>query len=142
MTRLLVVGGIVVIAVVVALVLQRRRPAPPANRTFTAPTQLDRRDFPRPDAPWLVAVFTSSTCNACAAVWSAAAGLGGTEVSVVELESITDAELHKRYRIDAVPTAVIAGPTGIVEWSTIGPVADGELRDALERLRTNADPAS
>ena len=39
-----------------------RRTAAPASNTHRVPSVLDRRDFARPDAPWLVAVFTSSTC--------------------------------------------------------------------------------
>ena len=69
MTRVLIALVLVAIAAVVALVVERRRPAPPTQPTFAVPAQLDRDDFDRPDAAWLVAVFTSATCDACAGVW-------------------------------------------------------------------------
>ena len=47
--------------IALALVLQRRRPdAPSRGASYEVPPQLDRNDFDRPDAPWLVVVFTSA----------------------------------------------------------------------------------
>ena len=60
--RLLLAAALVVVAVVVAFV-RRRRPGRPDEAGRTLPTHLDRGDFDRPDAPWLVAVFTSATCR-------------------------------------------------------------------------------
>src|SRR6185369_13663764 len=68
MSRVLIALVLVVIAVVVALIVERRRPAPPTQPTFAVPAQLDRDDFTRPDAAWLVAVFTSVSCGTCADV--------------------------------------------------------------------------
>jgi len=49
-------------AVGVALVVQRRQgPAAPVRTAYSVPDHLDRADFPRPEAPWLVVVFTSAT---------------------------------------------------------------------------------
>ncbi len=66
MTRFVLVGAVVVLAVIVAVVLDRRKPEAPTQARWAVPAQLDRADFARPDAPWLVAVFTSATCDSCA----------------------------------------------------------------------------
>ena len=68
MDRLLVLLVVAVAAATLAYLVQRRRPDAPIRTGWTVPEQLDRRDFARPDAPWLVAVFTSAPCDSCAAV--------------------------------------------------------------------------
>ncbi|MCX6511086.1 MAG: hypothetical protein NT081_09800 [Actinobacteria bacterium] len=138
MERFLIALVLVGIAVVVAVVLQRRKPAPPADSDWNIPVQLDRRDFLRPGAPWLVAVFTSSTCDACSGVWSKAvhldAGPDGP-VCVQELETIADAEIHRRYGIDAVPLVLIADADGIVQRHFLGPVTATDLWAAVAESR-------
>lgn len=142
MERFLVALVLVGIAVVVAVVLQRRKPAPPADSDWNIPVQLDRHDFLRPEAPWLVVVFTSSTCDACSGVWSKAvhldAGPDGP-VCVQELEAVADAELHRRYGIDAVPLVLIAGAEGVVQRHFLGPVTATDLWAAVAEVR---DPGS
>lgn len=135
MDRLIAVVVIVVVAAVVALVVQRRRPAPPTNRRFEIPEQVDRADFPRPDAPWLVAVFTSATCDACDAVWQRASVLDSPEVCAVELEVGSAADVHRRYHIDAVPTTLLVDASGKVGQSFVGPVSSTHLWAALAELR-------
>jgi len=138
MERLLIAGVLIVVAVVVAIVLQRRKPAPPSGAEWTIPIQLDRNDFLRPAASWLVAVFTSSTCDACSGVWSKAvlldAGPDGP-VCVQELEAIAEAEIHRRYGIDAVPLVLIADADGIVRQHFIGPVTATDLWAAVAEVR-------
>ncbi len=72
--------GLVVLAMLVAvgvsLVLRRRKTDAPTQGGFQIPTQLDRGDFVSPEAPWLVAIFTSSTCDACADVAKKSNGVG------------------------------------------------------------------
>lgn len=133
------VAAIVAVAVAVALVMQRRRPAPPINRAFAAPHQLDRADFASPEAPLLVVVFSSKTCDACSAVWALVAAVEGDDVGTVEVEAVANADLHSRYRIEAVPTTVIADSAGVVGWSKIGPVSSSELGRALAGM--GATPA-
>lgn len=138
MERLLIAVVLVAVAVIVAFILQRRKPAPPADREWTIPVQLDRRDFSRPEAPWLVAVFTSSTCDACSGVWSKAVHLdAGPEgpVAVQELEAIEQAEIHRRYGIDAVPLVLIADADGVVQRHFIGPVTATDLWAAVAEVR-------
>lgn len=130
---LLVLGGVAVAGLVVALV-GRRRAAPAAN-THHVPRQLDRRDFPRPDAEWLVAVFTSATCNTCAGVVDRARHLESDHVAVAELELTRSGDLHEKYRIDAVPTLVIADPAGAVRRAFLGPTTATDLWAAMADVR-------
>lgn len=140
MTRLLVAAALVVVAVGIALVLRRRAApdAPTQPRTWSVPAQLDRAEFARPDAPWLVAVFTSATCATCAAVASSAQVLASDAVAVDVVEFGAQRPLHERYGIDAVPITVITGADGAVVRSFVGPVTATDLWAAVAGAR---DPA-
>jgi hypothetical protein len=134
--RLLIVAGVVVVAVVVALVSQRRRPDAPANPIdHEAPAQLDRADFDRPEAPWLVAVFSSETCGTCGSVWERVAPLESASVATMEVEVGERRDLHDRYHVTAVPTTVVADRDGVVVRSFIGPVTATHLWGALAEVR-------
>lgn len=140
MDRLLIVAPLVLVAVAVAFVVQRRRPDAPAQPVeHVAPAQLDRADFARPDAPWLVVTFTSATCDTCAGVAAKAAVLASDSVSSVEVVYQTDRKLHDRYHVTAVPTLVIADAQGVVQRSFIGSTSATHLWAALAELR---DPGS
>ncbi len=136
MERLIVALVIVVIVGAIA-VLQRRRRTPdaPTQRKFTAPQQLDRNDFDRPDAPWLVAVFTAATCDVCRGVLDKARVLECDDVAVVEVEYVADRSIHDRYSIDAVPTVVVAGPDGVAAASFLGPMSATDLWAAVAEAR-------
>lgn len=121
--------------VVAALIQRRQRPAAPVRTGYAVPEQLDRADFPRPDAPWLVAVFTSATCGACAGVWERAQPLESDAVAVVELELVEAKGLHDRYGIEAVPTTVIVDAEGVVVRSFLGPVTATDLWAAVAEAR-------
>ena len=103
---------VVVIVVVVGIVaIGRPRSAhadAPTQRRFAVPQQLDRADFARPDAPWLVAVFSSATCDVCRSVVDKARVLESSDVAVVDVEYLAARALHERYSIEAVPTVVVA----------------------------------
>jgi hypothetical protein len=136
MARLIVVAVVVLAAVVVALLAQRRRPEAPTNpKDADAPSQLDRADFPRPEAPWLVAVFSSATCLSCAQVRETAMALDSDQVVVFDAEVSAEAALHERYRIDAVPTTVVADSEGVVRRSFVGPISATHLWGAMAELR-------
>lgn len=136
MDRLIVMIPLVIGAIVVAFVMQRRRPDAPAQPLeHVAPAQLDRGDFDRPEAPWLVAVFTSATCDTCAAVASKVAILESPEVATSELEYSAQRDLHDRYRITAVPTVVIADADGVVRQSFLGATTATHLWAAVAELR-------
>jgi hypothetical protein len=140
MIRILVVAAVVAAAVAIAWFLQRRRPDAPVRTGYSIPEQLDRRDFTRPDAPWLVVVFTSATCATCADVWSKAAVLESDEVAVQEVEYGRDRALQDRYAIDAVPALAIADADGVVRRSFLGPVSATHLWAALAELRGDPVP--
>jgi thioredoxin-related protein len=136
MERLIVALVIVAIVAVVATVVRRRRvPDAPTQRRFTAPTQLDRSDFARPDAPWLVAVFSSATCDVCAQVVDKAKVLECRDVAVVEVEYSAKRALHERYSIDAVPTVVVADASGVAVATFLGPMTATDLWAAVAEAR-------
>ena len=135
MERVLVAAAIVVVAVVVALVARRRRPDAPTQPAGRAPTQLDRADFARPEAPWLVVVFTSATCHTCADVVAKAEVLASDDVAVDHAEWQTRRDVHDRYRIDGVPLLVIADREGVVRRSFAGPVSATDLWAAVAAAR-------
>jgi hypothetical protein len=134
--RLVLVVVLVAVAVAVALVVERRRrPAEPTNVSHALPDHLDRRDFARPETPWLVAVFTSATCSTCAGVWRKAHMLASDDVAVQEVEVSAARSLHQRYRIAAVPAVVIADASGAVRGTFLGPVTATDLWATVAELR-------
>ncbi len=141
--------GLVVIAMLVAvgvsLVLRRRKTDAPTQGSYQIPTQLDRGDFVSPDAPWLVAIFTSSTCDACADVAKKAMVLASPDVAVQRIDYIDNPDLHKRYKIDAVPALVIVDQRGVVHKSFLGPMKAQDLWAAVAECRepgSTPDPCS
>lgn len=127
--------AIVAVAVVVAAVVRRRRPDVPTQPASAVPTQLDRRDFARPEAPWLVAVFTSAVCHTCADVARKAEVVASDEVAVQEVEYHAERDLHRRYQVDAVPMLLIADARGVVRHSVLGPVTATDLWAAVAAAR-------
>jgi len=135
MERLAIAAVLVAVAVLVALVLQRRRPDAPTQPAWSVPAQVDRQDFARPDAPWLVAVFTSATCSTCAGVYDKARALASDAVVVDDVELGERPREHERYAIDAVPTLVVADAEGVVRASFVGPVTATDLWAAVAEAR-------
>lgn len=135
MTQVLLVALAMAAAIVVSFILRKRRPDAPTQGSFRMPTQLDRGDFVSPERPWLVAVFTSSTCNTCADVATKAAVLASHDVAVQRIDYIEDPDLHRRYNIDAVPTLVIADNQGVVRNGFLGPVKAQDLWAAVAECR-------
>jgi hypothetical protein len=137
----LVVAAVVgVAAVVVAWVIRKRtRPDPPTQVPYAVPPQLDRRDFVRPDAPWLVVTFSSTTCSSCEDAWQKAQLLESPAVAVQDVEVSARKDLHDRYAIEAVPMILVADDDGDVRASFIGAPTAADLWAALAELR---DPGS
>ena len=134
-----------VVAVGISLILRRRASDAPTQGGFQMPTQLDRGDFDSPDAPWLVAIFTSSTCDACADVANKAMVLASQEVAVQRIDYIDNPDLHKRYKVDAVPTLVIVDNRGVVRNGFLGPMKAQDLWAAVAECRepgSTPDPCS
>ena len=65
--------------------------------------------------------------------------LASRDVAVVDAEFSTNRTLHQRYRIEAVPTLVIADREGVVRASFLGPVSATDLWAAAAEAR---DPGS
>jgi protein-disulfide isomerase len=136
-----VVLGITVIVALVAgvaaLIIQRRThvDAPTQPESFEVPAMLDRADCVRPDAPWLVVVFSSTTCLSCQDAWEKARLLESDEVAVQDVEVSDDQELHQRYGIDAVPMIVVADDEGVTRASFVGVPSAADLWAALAELR-------
>jgi hypothetical protein len=134
--RALIALGLAALALVVAALVQRRqRPDAPVRTGYAVPAQVDRVDFARPDASWLVAVFTSATCGTCAGVWAKARHLESEAVAVQEVEYGADRALHDRYAIDAVPVSLVVDAAGVVQASFVGPVTATDLWAAVAEAR-------
>ncbi len=136
MTRLIVAALLVAVAAVAARILRgRQQPDAPTQQVFAAPVQLDRHDFDSPDAPWLVAVFSSATCTTCEDMVAKARVLATAQVAVCEVEVGRQADIHRKYAIDAVPITVVAGRDGVVHASFIGPTSATDLWAAVAEVR-------
>lgn len=135
MQTLVIVVVLAAIAVLVAQEIRKRKPEPPTQQKWTVPQQLDRSDFVRPEAPWIVVVFTSATCDSCARVASKAEILRSDVVAVDIVDYQTQPDIHKRYGIDAVPTVVIADAAGVVGKDFVGPPTATDLWAAVAELR-------
>lgn len=137
MVQVVIAAVVVVVAVAVALVArQRMRPEPPTQpRHYDAPTQLDRADFADPAVTWLVVVFTSATCDACASVAAKAQALASPEVAVQIVSYQDERRLHDRYRIEAVPTLVLADRAGTVQYHHLGPITATDLWADVAKTR-------
>jgi hypothetical protein len=134
MERLLLALAIVAAAAVVSSVVRRRRALdPPTQARRELPSQLDRRDFE--GEHWLVAVFTSDSCNSCADVVRKAEVLRSEAVTVSIASFQARNDLHERYQIDAVPCLVIADPDGVVQAGFVGPVTATDLWAAIANAR-------
>ena len=136
-TRLVIAAALVVVVLVVALVARRRRrPAPPPRTAYPVPRQLDRVDFGRPEAPWLVAYFWSRTCDSCEGLAPKVAVLESAEVATRAIEATDDRDLHRRYEIAAIPMILVADADGVVQRSFVGAVSATDLWAALADVRS------
>ena len=135
MDRLLLLVLVAATAGTLAHLVQRRRPDAPVRTGWSVPQQLDRRDFDRPDAPWLVAVFTSATCDTCGSVVEVARPLESQAVAFQEVEAGERRDLHDRYVVDAVPMVLLVDGVGVVRDYHLGPVSATHLWGSLAKLR-------
>ena len=135
MIRFVIVGVVVVVALLINLWQRKRRVDAPTQGAGEVPSQVDRADFVRPEAPWLVLAFTSATCQTCSDIERKVRVLETNNVAIQILEYTTERALHARYKIDAVPTVLMADPNGVVQANFLGPVSATDLWAALARVR-------
>jgi hypothetical protein len=136
MTQLVIVVLVGAVAAGVAWYLQRRTaPEPERGSSWTIPELVNRSDFARPDAPWLVVLFSSSTCLACQGTAAKAELLASDAVAFEEVDHVERRDLHDRYGIDAVPLLLLVDPVGSVRRSFVGEPSATDLWAALAELR-------
>lgn len=136
MMQVAIVMVLGMVAGLVAWFLRRRdQPDPERGPTWTVPTLVNRDHFDRPDAPWLVVLFSSSTCLACQGTWDKVQALEAGPVAVQRVDSIERKDLHDRYGIDAVPMVVVVDQAGTVRKDFVGPVTATDLWATLAELR-------
>lgn len=135
MERYVLAVALLVVAIAIAVLLERRRtPASVPSRRFRIPTHLDRMDFPDPATPWLVAVFSSTTCDSCRGVLEAVEPLRSADVAVADIAFQLNRSLHTKYEIDAVPAVVAVDAAGEVKASWLGVIDTGELWSTVSDL--------
>ncbi len=127
--------ALIAVAFAVAFVLQRRRPAAPPRDVYPVPRQLDRQDFPRADAPWLVALFSSTTCDSCEGLPAKISVLDSADVTTCEIEYHVQPDLHRRYEIAGIPTTVVADGEGVVRAAFVGAFTATDLWAAVAEAR-------
>ena len=136
MVQVVIVVVVAAVALAVAAVLRRRGvDDPDQGPSWNVPSLLRRSDFTRPDAPWLVAVFSSTTCLACQGTWEKARLLDSDDVAVQEIEAVAQRDLHERYGVDAVPLVLVVDHEGVVQKSFVGPPTATDLWAAVAELR-------
>jgi hypothetical protein len=141
--RLILAVALLAAAVAVAAVVRRRTaPTAPIRTGSTVPHQLDRADFDRPDAPWLVAAFSSRTCLSCAGTWEKVALLESDQVAVQDVAWQERRDLHDRYGVESVPVVLVADAEGTVVRSFVGPPSAADLWAAVASARDEPSTGS
>jgi hypothetical protein len=133
--RIAIGVAILAVVLVVAWFLRRRVPDAPPRDVYPVPRQLDRIDFPRPDAPWLVALFSSTVCDSCEGLPAKIAVLESETVATCEIEASRRGDLHRRYEISAIPMTLVADGDGVVRRAFVGAVTSTDLWAAVADAR-------
>ena len=87
----------------------------------------------------MIAVFTSATCSSCDAVWGELSGYESDLVAAQNVEVGEEPDIHKRYQIESVPTAVIVDASGETQAAFVGPLGPDHRR-VLKELIREANP--
>ncbi|HEY8217172.1 MAG TPA: thioredoxin family protein [Acidimicrobiia bacterium] len=120
----------------VAWWLRRRVPDGPPRDAYPVPRQVARADFERPDAPWLVAYFSSAACASCAGLGPKVEALESRDVATCELPFETRRDIHDRYRIEAIPMVLIVDADGVVCRAFVGATTATDLWAATAEARS------
>jgi hypothetical protein len=135
LVRVVIAVVLLAVAVVVAWRLERRRHPAPVKVNIPIPPQLHRADFPRPDAPWLVVLFSSSTCDSCGPMADKIKALESSEVAVADVEYHEERDLHERYGVEAVPIVVVVDADGVTRKHFSGNATATDLWAAVAEVR-------
>lgn len=131
---------LIAVAAAVAVVLERRKADPPTQpRSYPTPRQLDRADFARPEAPWLVVLFSSATCDTCERMGAKVRVLESSEIAIDAAEFTARPDLHERYGITGVPMVLVADAEGVVLRAFVGSASATDVWAAVADVR---DPGS
>jgi len=133
--QLTIAAGILAIAGVIAWFLRRQRPEAPPRDAYPVPRQLDRADFPRADAAWLVAYFSSATCASCQGLGPKVAVLESIDVAVCEVSFEDERDVHERYDIAAIPMVLVADGDGVVQRAFVGATSATDLWAGVAEAR-------
>jgi hypothetical protein len=133
--RFALAGVLLAAAALVAWRLERRRPTAPARDVYPVPRQLDRADFPRSNAPWLVVLFSSAACESCEGLPAKIAVLESGRVATCEVDYEAQRELHRRYEISGVPMTLVADADGVVRAAFVGAFTATDLWAAVAEAR-------
>jgi len=133
-TTLVLVAGAVIIALAVSALAGKSSTSVVAEPEHHIPVHLDGSDFHDTSSNRLLVVFSSKKCNTCAQVIDAVSRITLPELTVEVVDIETRPDLHTKYRIDAVPTTVLAEPSGRVVKSFLGPAG----RVLIERAISDA----
>lgn len=126
MTRLAVMLALALVVGIAVVALQRRTTRPQVATRHHLPSHVDRGRFASPTTPWLISIFSSATCLACAEVIGWARSLESDSVVVQDIEVDAEPELHHMHRIDSVPSTVIADHQGVVKLGLVGPLSPAD----------------
>ena len=137
MDRLLIALGIAVVAAVVALLVRRWRQTDPpdtfetgwSRRNSTAATSPRRMPLARRR------VHVGNVLDLCRRRGQSRGARAATRSPSRSSTTRPRRDLHRRYRIDAVPLLVIADDAGVVRHHFLGPVTATDLWAAMARLR-------
>jgi Thioredoxin len=130
-----IAAAILAVVGLVAWRMRRRPPDAPPRDPYPVPHQLDRADFPRPEAAWLVAYFSSATCASCRGLGPKVQVLDSSAVAAIECSFERERDLHERYDIAALPMILVADDTGVVRRAFVGATTATDLWAALAELR-------
>ena len=133
--RLAIAAAIAIAAALVAFRLRRGRPEAPPRDAYPIPRQLDRADFPRRDARWLVAYFSSTSCAGCQGLGDKVEVLESPQVATVDCSFEDQRDLHERYDISAIPMILIADHEGVVHRAFVGATSATDLWAAVAEVR-------
>ncbi len=142
MSTILLVAGAVTIALTVSTLTRKAAASGrlagghDTEPKHHIPDVVSASDFGIPEGQWMLLVFSSEKCATCAVVVEAVSRIDmpGLAVEVIGIERMP--ELHADYRIDAVPTTIVADPTGSVRKSFLGPVDLPMIRLAVSAARS------